>query len=1331
MSNGDSRALVAAAAPASTRADTYAARPESPWWSRTPLRVLVGCVGLVVRLRGRGSVVLLAGLVVLVLGVLAVPAFAAPEAPEALAPTEVKAATADLAGVLSPHAPGEAGSFYKFLYKASKTNECEGGVETAAAIAVGGEHEELPAEPVSGLAAGTEYAVCVVAENAAQTERTRSAAVSFVTAIPPEVPVTLSPAKSITGVSAKLEGTLNPVKAGEAGTYEFTYERSATECAREFGAPEPAGAMTGAAKQAVSVTVAGLEPLREYTFCLVAINAAGESAAGSPVHLKTLAAPPAIEAQSVSNVKAGEAVLEGVVNPDNQLSECHFQYGTLAVSENEVACSPELLSGFGGQAVNATISALSAGTVYHYRILAKNGTGELEAGKEEQFTTALPPEAPRAEPASVITATTAMLNGVLNPEHAGEAGSYEFLYKASESECEGAGATPAAAAAGSTPEVLAPTEVTGLSPGTEYTVCLLARNSAGETALSPPVTFTTPAIAPEIESESVSGVTADSATLEGQINPGGAQTTYHFEYDTTPYTTNTPHGTSIPTPDQNAGNTPTSVPVTTPIQGLTPETAYHYRLITTNTIETRYGTDHTFTTQPTGGPLQLPDHRAWEMTSPPNKNASIITGISGDGGVIQAEEAGNSIAYTSNGAFEKPTSAPFGGQYLSTRGPEGWSTANINAPMLAQTYGVVGRGGPYKAFSANLSQGLLLNGEFLPVQNPPLTPDAPAGYQNYYLHETRAGSTEGFQAVLTEALLNGAPSVEPSSEFKFDFQGATPQLDHVVFAAQAALTDDAVDDGEPNLYEWSGGQLHLVNVLPGQTQSTPGATLGGNNSGPSGLHPISDDGSVVFFTEQLSSGTALFARKNAEQPQSALGLGGECTEAEKACTIEVDASQEGLESGFGEFRAASSDGSRVFFTDELRLTGDSTNARSSGHHDLYEYNLTSGRLRDLTTADLAGAEVQGVLGASEDGSYVYFVANGVLAPGASRGECKSEEGGGPQTCNLYVWHDGTTRFIATLSEDDNEEASKGPGHVKENAYVADDWAVGLQERTARVTPDGLGLVFMSDGRLTGYDNRNPEAGGREQEVYVYNASSAVLSCASCRPTGSRPTGPSSIPGGTAYTTSRAIYQSRVISDVNQTGGVRGARVFFDSVGAIVPQATNGVQDVYEWEEDGAGTCGQAGGCVSLISSGTSSSESSFADASADGSDVFFLSYAELVPQDTDDLVDVYDARESGGFPGPGSSLACSGTGCQGVPGAPPPYATPSSVTFGGVGNFPSPPPSRLAAPPKPLTAAQKLARALKVCAKKPKRGRAACRERAKRRFGPKSKIRASSQKGGK
>jgi hypothetical protein len=130
-------------------------------------------------------------------------------------------------------------------------------------------------------------------------------------------------------------------------------------------------------------------------------------------------------------------------------------------------------------------------------------------------------------------------------------------------------------------------------------------------------------------------------------------------------------------------------------------------------------------------------------------------------------------------------------------------------------------------------------------------------------------------------------------------------------------------------------------------------------------------------------------------------------------------------------------------------------------------------------------------------------------------------------------------------------------------------------------------------------------------------------------------------------------------------------VFFDTSQPLVPQDTNSRQDVYEWESNGAGSCRTSAGCIYLLSTGTSPSNAGFVGAGASGKDVLFIARAELVPQARDEVAKLYDARVDGGFPE--TSLTCSGTGCQGVPPAPPIFATPSSVTFNGIGNFEAPP----------------------------------------------------------
>ena len=77
----------------------------------------------------------------------------------------------------------------------------------------------------------------------------------------------------------------------------------------------------------------------------------------------------------------------------------------------------------------------------------------------------------------------------------------------------------------------------------------------------------------------------------------------------------------------------------------------------------------------------------------------------------------------------------------------------------------------------------------------------------------------------------------------------------------------------------------------------------------------------------------------------------------------------------------------------------------------------------------------------------------------------------------------------------------------------------------------------------------------------------------------------------------------------------------------------------------------SGGCVGLISSGTSAEESAFLDASENGDDVFFLTASRLVPQDVDTALDVYDAHVcSAASPCPPPSAAvtpaCEGDACQ-------------------------------------------------------------------------------------
>jgi hypothetical protein len=334
-----------------------------------------------------------------------------------------------------------------------------------------------------------------------------------------------------------------------------------------------------------------------------------------------------------------------------------------------------------------------------------------------------------------------------------------------------------------------------------------------------------------------------------------------------------------------------------------------------------------------------------------------------------------------------------------------------------------------------------------------------------------------------------------------------------------------------------------------------------------------------------------------------------------------------------------------------------------------------GKLRDLNTGGISGV----VLGASEDGSYIYLVSGSVLTNGENGKKEKAVPGGD----NLYGLHDSgvewTTTFVTQLSDEDLNDWS--PGQFGEN----------LEQLTSRVSRDGRWLAFMSDRSLTGYDNRDAVSGELDEEVFLYGVSSGRLMCASCNPTGARPTGmfdtgktplllvdladvwggrwlAGLIPGWTPDRNHHALYQSRYLSD--------NGRLFFDSSDALVPQDTNGTEDVYEYEPDGEGGCHRESGCVGLISSGASGEESTFLDASESGGDVFFLTAARLAPEDFDASLDVYDAHVCSAIaPCPGrstvSSPACTNSdSCRAAPSGQPPIFGPSaSATFSGAGNI--------------------------------------------------------------
>lgn len=726
----------------------------------------------------------------------------------------------------------------------------------------------------------------------------------------------------------------------------------------------------------------------------------------------------------------------------------------------------------------------------------------------------------------------------------------------------------------------------------------------------------TPPVAPKLESELAAEVGVSEAKLGGLVNPGGIDASYRAEYDTRAYGEGEAgHGVSVPFPEGDAGTGFQSRTVWASASGLRPGTTYHYRVVVTSELGTVVGEDRTFTTatvaqtacrndQLRGGFSQgLPDCRAYELVTPSNTSSAqpdpFETTLEDSLKSNIAAVDGGRMAFLSRDMY--PGSLSGGYSYVSTRGAGGWSSENVTPPQNYYASRKCPAETHMSVYSADLSKGILqLDGASeCEGPEPELVPGEPKGVNNLYLRDNTTGSYQ---------LVNMPPPGVTGTSATLLAESA--DLNHVLFSEQAKLTPEA-PEGVASVYEWSGGVVRLL-----RTVLADGTPVAGTLASPAS----SRDGSRLFFT--YAGG--LYA-------QSA------------ASTVQLDASQTGGAGGGGGLVSVSADGSQVFFTDADKLTVDST--AQAGKPDIYRYDFAAAegaRLTDLTVDPGEAANVQSVRGVSEDGSYVYFEALGVLPGSVANGRGETAQAGLP---NLYVWHDGSSTFIATQV-------------LLEPAF----------ERM-QVSANGAFVAIDSRKRLTGYDNTDANSGTPDNEIYLYGAASNTLSCASCNPSGQRPTG--------STTWEWKSRSPRVVSTNGQ--------VFFDSAEALLPADTNGQVDVYEFEPDGVGSCSTLAGCVFLLSTGTSSRPTDFIEASPSGNDVFLREYQKLVPRDEQEEARViYDARVEGGFPEPAVPPACvTADACRTAPGVQPSiFGEPASQTFSGVGNLAPPVQAKAKSRPK-------------------------------------------------
>ena len=467
----------------------------------------------------------------------------------------------------------------------------------------------------------------------------------------------------------------------------------------------------------------------------------------------------------------------------------------------------------------------------------------------------------------------------------------------------------------------------------------------------------------------------------------------------------------------------------------------------------------------------------------------------------------------------------------------------------------------------------------------------------------------------------------------------------------------------PSLYEYAGsghtgegeGEPALVGVdNTGKQIGECGTGLGADVESQvvhEGHEGVSAGGSTIFFNVQAASASKCV--KGAPAPKAAqvyarIGIPGAQTTVNVAGTSECASSASCNVTKAVTYEGSSEDGSRVFFTTTQALLPSDTDTSKQ----LYECELPGdggatpapagvvNACPDLKAVSVAGAgeaaKVQSVVAMSEDGSRVYFTAAGVLTSepdlSLSSGHQVAKLGGH----NLYVWEaptegdpTGHTAFIATLKEASPEYA--------------------------QATLDGRYLVFT-----TAVPKLTPGDTSTVAQAFRYDAQTGELIRISVGQNGFNNDGNTSEYPAELASTKLGANELEGRLTVSEDGSY----IVFQSEDALTPQVQGSGHNVYEWHE----------GNVYLISDGTDTEpRARVMGIDASGTDIYFTTADKLVGQDTDESVDVYDARIDGGFPAPTPAPSCSGEACQGPPsgGLTPPQ--PGSTGSPAIGNLAAPP----------------------------------------------------------
>jgi hypothetical protein len=815
-------------------------------------------------------------------------------------------------------------------------------------------------------------------------------------------------------------------------------------------------------------------------------------------------------------------------------------------------------------------------------------------------------------PPSAVTNTSATLHGTIGAQGLSISDCHfeyvrEGAFKASGfSDLSSGGSAPCSPAAGSIPvdTELHPVSasLTGLTRNVAYRLRLVATNANGQSATAD-VGFET--FGPPLVETTGSPVrTTTTARLDARVDPRGASATYHFEYgdqgpcDSNPCTATEAHP---------AGSGDESELVSQQLEGLQPNTTYHYRVLSENGNPDGpvAGEDMTLTTFASEAPLShghLPgppgSDRAWEMVSSPDSGGNPVGGGFASNKFSMAD-AGDRAVYGVSGGTPDSETGTFATTLFAERTSSGWQTKGI-VPSREEATGAdwVSPGGP-----RDLSEMASEN-----------NPGGGSGTSTFW-RLTPNSPPEQLEGTADSATRGGFIAVS---------ENASPRVLISLIGNQ-----DPEHPAQPNtynVYDISSGPPRLISLLPDGAVPACGVVQGTSNfvgvlpkTADRSAHWVSPDGSLAFFPSNCSGSLRLYLRDIDAETTTLISTppvsGPECD---------------------ADFIKSTSGG--AFFYTESRLVAEDTEPKgcgaAGGSGDIYRYDLGDSSL-DCVTCVIPGVEagVQGSgnggvasreVGVSEDGSRVYFKSSNRLLPGA---------------------------------------APKG-GIYRVDVASGDLAYVGL---TGRFIGDVNSANLSHDGSVAVFPSESPSLnalGGQQNagtlQYYRYDDRDRSLVCVSCPADGSAPRGAVlTVLGGDGPGANRGSLDT---AGEDFAFATPTALVTADQNTAGAGQDPRAGEDVYEWRDGrllliSDGLTNWPGGGAPYVAGITPS-----------GHDVFFLEAAQLTPDALDGYSRLYDARIGGGFEFPPPPKPCPLEVCQGTPKGSPEEAAPGTATIAGVGN---------------------------------------------------------------